>query len=111
MLRLHYRPASSPGQLRVETFPLRLADDSWHRLAVTVSGDQIEVSHVSTQRATCLMVTCQVLLDCRPVHRRVVPALDTSFPGPGLTAWLGQRGEGSFLFKVSTGTRHVQATV
>ena len=47
VLRVHYRPASSPGQLRVETFPLRLADDSWHRLAVTVSGDQIEVSHVS----------------------------------------------------------------
>ena len=50
-------PASSPGQLRVETFPLRLADDSWHRLAVTVSGDQIEVSHVSIQRATCLKIT------------------------------------------------------
>lgn len=57
------------------------------------------------------MITCQVLLDCRRVHRRVVPALDTSFPGPGLTAWLGQRGEESFLFKVSTWTRHVQSTV
>ena len=30
-------------QVIVETFPLRLADDSWHRLAVVVSGDQIEV--------------------------------------------------------------------
>ena len=45
-----------------------------------------------------------MLLDCRPVHRRVVPALDTSLPGAELTAWLGQRGEGSFLFKVSTET-------
>ena len=33
-------------QVIVETFPLRLADDSWHRLAVVVSGDQIEVSIV-----------------------------------------------------------------
>ena len=33
-----------PQQVLVETFPLRLADDSWHRLAVVVSGDQIEVS-------------------------------------------------------------------
>ena len=30
----------------VETFPLRLADDSWHRLAVVVSGNQIEVNNI-----------------------------------------------------------------
>ena len=35
-------------QVIVETFPLRLADDSWHRLAVVVSGDQIEVRIVIT---------------------------------------------------------------
>ena len=43
-MRVHYQPASPrPGHTRVETFPVRLADDSWHRLAVIVSGDQIEV--------------------------------------------------------------------
>ena len=86
-MRVHYQPASpSPGPTRVETFPVRLADDSWHRLAVSVSGDQIEV-----------------LLDCRSVHRRVVPALDTSFlpasPSSSLTAWLGQSNQDNFLFK------------
>ena len=82
VLRLHYSPARSDLGLRVETFPLRLADDSWHRLAVTVSGDQLEVR-----------------LDCRSVHRRVVPALDTSFPHTSLTAWLGQSNQDNFLFK------------
>ena len=86
-MRVHYQPAiPGPANTRVETFPLRLADDSWHRLAVSVSGDQIEV-----------------LLDCRSVHRRVVPALDTSFlpasPSSSLTAWLGQSNQDNFLFK------------
>ena len=35
--------AKGVSNVRVETFPLRLADDSWHKLAVIVSGDQIEV--------------------------------------------------------------------
>ena len=85
VVRVHYQPATtspSPANTRVETFPLRLADDSWHRLAVSVSGDQIEV-----------------LLDCRSVHRRVVPALDTSFLPSSLTAWLGQSNQDNALFK------------
>ena len=101
VLRLLYMTGAG---LRVETFPLRLADDSWHRLAVIVSGDQIEVR--SRNRVTpntdgdtwCL----QVMLDCRSVHRRVVTRPDTSFqPDQGeLTAWLGQRNQDNFLFKV-----------
>jgi len=102
MLRIHYSPSSvsqvwtthHPGtpdtQVRVESFPLRLADDSWHKLAVVVSGDQIEV-----------------LLDCRSVHRRVVPPLDTSFSlsedlvkqEGNLTLWLGQRSMANSLFQ------------
>ena len=39
--------------VQVESFPVRLADDSWHRLGVVVSGDQIDV-----------------LLDCRRIHSR-----------------------------------------
>ena len=55
VLRVHYSPVATtwtPGMpgppdqdVRVESFPLHLADDSWHRLAVIVSGDQIEVSN------------------------------------------------------------------
>ena len=103
VLRIHYSPISrkmsgTSSGVRVETFPLRLADDSWHRLGVIVSGDQIEV-----------------LLDCQTVHRRVVPGIDTSFLLPtmttislnsnqeqgNLTAWLGQRNQDNFLFKVN----------
>ena len=44
----------------------------------------------------------QVLLDCRSVHRRVVPTPDTSLRSDlgELTAWLGQRNQDNFLFKV-----------
>ena len=47
-------------------------------------------------------VCCQVMLDCRSVHRRVVARPDTSFqPDKGeFTAWLGQRNQDNFLFKV-----------
>lgn len=69
---------------------MRLADDSWHRLAVIVSGDMVEV-----------------MLDCETLHRRVVPGLDTSFSDQsdlsGVTAWLGQRNQDNFLFKVNFG--------
>ena len=44
-------------QVIVETFPLRLADDSWHRLAVVVSGDQIEVRIVITTITTTITTT------------------------------------------------------
>ena len=44
-------------QVIVETFPLRLADDSWHRLAVVVSGDQIEVSIVITTIISSTMIS------------------------------------------------------
>ena len=44
----------------------------------------------------------QVMLDCRSVHRRVVPRPDTSLRSDlgELTAWLGQRNQDNFLFKV-----------
>ena len=44
-------------QVIVETFPLRLADDSWHRLAVVVSGDQIEVSTMIITAITTIITT------------------------------------------------------
>ena len=58
VLRLLYMTRA--GAARVETFPLRLADDSWHRLAVIVSGDQIEVGAVMLCHVSCVMchVSC-----------------------------------------------------
>ncbi len=58
VLRLLYMTGAG---LRVETFPLRLADDSWHRLAVIVSGDQIEVT---TERVVITEVTPGVIRCC-----------------------------------------------
>ena len=29
--------------MAVETIPVRLADDQWHRVALTISGNQLQV--------------------------------------------------------------------
>ena len=44
-LRLHYRTTNSVfgRQMAVESIPVVLADDQWHRLAVSVSGSQLKV--------------------------------------------------------------------
>ena len=49
-------------QVIVETFPLRLADDSWHRLAVVVSGDQIEVSTMIITAITTIITTIIIII-------------------------------------------------
>ena len=52
---------------------MRLADGAWHRLALSLSADQLEIT-----------------LDCRPVHTRVIRPLHTRLPSPAnLTLWLG----------------------
>ena len=72
VLRVHYSPVATswtPGMpgppdqdVRVETFPLRLADDSWHRLAVIVSGDQIEVSWKAGSRTLYIKWRVKVIV-------------------------------------------------
>ena len=69
---MHYSPVATswtPGMpgppdqdVRVETFPLRLADDSWHRLAVIVSGDQIEVSWKAGSRTLYIKWRVKVIV-------------------------------------------------
>ncbi|XP_066903071.1 protein kinase C-binding protein NELL1 isoform X3 [Halyomorpha halys] len=81
-VRLHYTSPSEPG-VRVETFPYRLADSSWHRIALSVSGPQVEL-----------------VIDCHPVYRRALSRpLDTNFSSPQLSLWLGQRNSRHSLFK------------
>jgi len=86
-LRIHYRPkhAASHADVQVESFPVRIADDSWHRLAVVLSGDQIDI-----------------LLDCNKIHSRVLlRELDTTMlaDSQNLTLWIGQRNQNQFLFQ------------
>ena len=58
----HHYDHHDRNQVIVETFPLRLADDSWHRLAVMVSGDQIEVKTIISF-ITIVIITI-TLLEC-----------------------------------------------
>ena len=83
-LRLHY-VSRRDGSVHVEAFPFRLADGAWHRVALSVSGSQVEL-----------------LVDCHPLYRRLLRPgpPDTNFTLPQLQLWIGQRNVRHFLFKV-----------
>ncbi|XP_063530580.1 protein kinase C-binding protein NELL1-like isoform X1 [Cydia strobilella] len=81
-VRLHYVAAGEAGEARVETFPFRLADGAWHRLALAVSGAQ-----------------ATLLVDCHPLYRRLIAPPDRNFTQPQLTLWVGQRNSKHSLFK------------
>lgn len=83
-VRLHYVAAGGSAP-RVETFPFRLADGGWHRLALAVSGAQ-----------------ASLLVDCHPLYRRLIPPPDRNFTMPMLSLWIGQRNSKHSLFKVSS---------
>ncbi|XP_076761717.1 protein kinase C-binding protein NELL1 isoform X4 [Xylocopa sonorina] len=82
-LRLHY-VSRRDGSVHVEAFPFRLADGAWHRVALSVSGSQVEL-----------------LVDCHPLYRRLLRPgpPDTNFTLPQLQLWVGQRNVRHFLFK------------
>lgn len=87
-IRLHYT-SQLDDVVHVEAFPYRLADNSWHKLAVTVSGSQVEL-----------------LVDCHPLYRRLLQRTpDTNFTLPQLTLWVGQRNNRHSLFKASSDHR------
>ncbi|XP_051159615.1 protein kinase C-binding protein NELL1-like isoform X2 [Leptopilina boulardi] len=82
-LRLHY-VSRQDGTIHVERFPYRLADGAWHKVALIISGSQVEL-----------------LVDCHPLYRRLLRpgAPDTNFTKPFLQLWVGQRSTNHFLFK------------
>lgn len=84
-LRLHY-VSRRDGAVHVESFPFRLADGAWHRVALSISGSQVEL-----------------LVDCHPLYRRLLRPgpPDTNFTLPQLQLWVGQRNAKHFLFKVT----------
>lgn len=68
-----------------ETFNVNLADDTWHKIALTVSGAQVDVH-----------------IDCVHRYKRPILAMDRqAFAAPNLTVWLGQQGLNRYLYKVS----------
>ncbi|VVC89806.1 unnamed protein product [Leptidea sinapis] len=80
-VRLHY-VATGGTAPRVETFPFRLADGVWHRVALAVSGAQ-----------------ATLFVDCHPLYRRLIPPPDRNFTQPQLALWIGQRNNKHSLFK------------
>ena len=83
-IRLHYT-GQRDAMVHVETFPYRLADNVWHKVAVSISGSQV-----------------QLLVDCHPLYRRLLGRPpDTNFTLPQLTLWVGQRNNKHSLFKVN----------
>ncbi|XP_043475932.1 protein kinase C-binding protein NELL1-like, partial [Leptopilina heterotoma] len=82
-LRLHY-VSRHDGTIHIERFPFRLADGAWHKVALIISGSQVEL-----------------LVDCHPLYRRLLRpgAPDTNFTKPFLQLWVGQRSINHFLFK------------
>lgn len=82
-IRLHYT-SRVDSKVYVETFPYRLADNSWHHVALSVSGSQAEL-----------------FVDCNSIYKRLLRpgAPDRNFSLPELI-WLGQRNK-HYYFKVS----------
>ncbi|XP_071453142.1 protein kinase C-binding protein NELL1-like isoform X3 [Hetaerina americana] len=119
-IRLHY--TTHDRLVRVESFPFRLADNAWHKVAISVSGPQVDL-----------------LVDCHRLYRRLIRPPDRNFtadaaapapttppsssssstptsatspspsvspsdtpspsPPPQLSLWLGQRNDKHSLFK------------
>ncbi|GAB6022819.1 NEL-like 2 (chicken) [Chamberlinius hualienensis] len=89
-IRLHY---THHDNVYVETFPYRLADGQWHRLAVSISGNMVKV-----------------LVDCNQIYERVIKDVDRTFQSRNLSLWLGQRNSKHFLFKGSLQDVKIVAT-
>uniref|UniRef100_A0A672GEV1 Neural EGFL like 1 n=1 Tax=Salarias fasciatus TaxID=181472 RepID=A0A672GEV1_SALFA len=79
-IRYHYRFKGKP---RSESFPYRLADGQWHKIALTISASHL-LLHV----------------DCNRIYERVIdpPQMELT---PGSGVWLGQHSHKHGLFKVS----------
>uniref|UniRef100_A0A667WH59 Neural EGFL like 1 n=1 Tax=Myripristis murdjan TaxID=586833 RepID=A0A667WH59_9TELE len=78
-IRYHYRFKGKP---RSESFPYRLADGQWHKIALTISASHL-LLHV----------------DCNRIYERVIdpPQMELT---PGIGVWLGQHSHKHGLFKV-----------
>uniref|UniRef100_A0A8C6L3B6 Neural EGFL like 1 n=1 Tax=Nothobranchius furzeri TaxID=105023 RepID=A0A8C6L3B6_NOTFU len=77
-IRYHYR---FKGKLRSESFPYRLADGQWHKIALTISTSHL-LLHV----------------DCNRIYERVIdpPQMELTL---GSGVWLGQHSHKHGLFK------------
>lgn len=83
-IRLHYT-SKVDSKVYTETFPYNLADNSWHHVALSVSGSQTEL-----------------FVDCHPMYKRLLrPGVPDRNVSTAEHLWLGQRNK-HYHFKVST---------
>lgn len=80
-IRLHY---THDQQIRVETFPYRLADNQWHKLALSLSGTHLTL-----------------LVDCVKIYERVIQTIDRVPTMGNIKLYVGQRNGQLALFRVS----------
>lgn len=80
-IRLHY---THDQQIRVETFPYRLADNQWHKLALSLSGTHLTL-----------------LIDCVKIYERVIQTIDRVPTMGNIKLYVGQRNGQLALFRVS----------
>ncbi|XP_076324336.1 protein kinase C-binding protein NELL2-like isoform X1 [Tachypleus tridentatus] len=78
-IRLHYTHGS---MVYVETFPYRIADDNWHQVALSVSGNVVDL-----------------FVDCNHIYKRVIFDVDRNATSRNTSLWLGQRNLHHFLFQ------------
>ncbi|XP_060733368.1 protein kinase C-binding protein NELL1-like isoform X2 [Tachysurus vachellii] len=71
------------GKQRSETFPYRLADGQWHKIALSISASQL-LLHV----------------DCNRIYERELGPFEMDL-STGNRIWIGQRSQGHGLFKGS----------
>lgn len=82
-IRLHY---AHDQQIRSETFPFRLADNHWHRIALTFSGNHVTL-----------------YINCSKIYERVILSLDKQYLAGNyyLSLYIGQRNQQTAHFRVS----------
>lgn len=87
-IRFHFAYVTSDNELMVhtESFSFHLADNNWHKIALVVSGTQL-----------------QLIIDCNVIYTRVTSFVpDRNFSASSMQLLIGQRNlNGHSLFKVS----------
>lgn len=83
-LRIHY---SHDRHHYISTFRYRLADNKWHKLAVTLSGNHVTL-----------------YVDCLKFYEKIIQTVDrVPLPSSNIQLFVGQRNRQHALFRVSIG--------
>lgn len=83
-LRIHY---SHDRHHYISTFRYRLADNKWHKLAVTLSGNHVTL-----------------YVDCLKLYEKIIQTVDrVPPPSSNIQLFVGQRNRQHALFRVSIG--------